>query len=81
MRPSVRWLEETYHDRIDFHYLNFDNPANAALIERFRVNAVPTVVLLDESGELVQEYVGYMSQEELITIVEALLESSAASSP
>ena len=81
MRPSVRWLEETYHDRVDFHYLNFDNLANAALIERYRITAVPTVVLLDADGNLVQKYVGYMNKEQLIDIVEALLAQHANRSP
>ncbi len=81
MRPSVRWLEEAYHDRVDFHYLNFDDPGNAALIEQYHVSAVPTVVLLDANGELVQEYVGYMDKQDLIEIVEALLEQHAAQSP
>ena len=81
MRPSVRWLEEAYHDRVDFHYLNFDNPANAALIERYHVTAVPTVVLLDTNGNVVQKYVGYMDKETLIAIVEALLAQHANPSP
>ncbi len=76
MRPSVRWLEENYHDRVDFHWLNFDNLSNAALIERYRVTAVPTVVLLDADGRLVQKYVGYMNKAQLIQIVEALLARS-----
>ena len=76
MRPSVRWLEENYHDRVDFHWLNFDNLSNAALIERYRVTAVPTVVLLDADGRLVQTYVGYMNKAQLIQIVEALLARS-----
>ena len=76
MRPSVRWLEEYYHDRIDFHYLNFDDLGNAALIERYRITAVPTVVLLDADGNLVRKYVGYMNKEQLIQIVEGLLAQS-----
>ncbi len=78
MRPSVRWLEEAYHDRVDFHDLNFDNAANAALIERFRITGVPTVVLLDAQGNFVGKYVGYLSKEELIAVVEALLAQEAS---
>ena len=81
MRPSVRWLEENYHDRIDFHWLNFDDPGNAALIEQYRVTGVPTVVLLDADGNLVQKYVGYMDKEQLIQIVEDLLARHAAAGP
>ena len=81
MRPSVRWLEENYHDRIDFHYLNFDDLGNAALIEKYRITGVPTVILLDADGNLVQKYVGYMTQDQLVQIVEALLAQQAAPSP
>ncbi len=80
MRPSVRWLEEEYGDRVDFQRLNFDDLSNAALIEQYHINAVPTVVVLDANGHLVHKYVGGMSKEQLITIVENLLTQQAAPS-
>ncbi len=73
MRPSVRRLEETYHDRVDFHILNVDRLATAPLAATYNVSGIPMIVLLDAQGEVFQRYLGYMSEAELIAAVEALL--------
>ncbi len=73
MRPSVRWLEETYQDQIDFHILNIDHASNSQLIRTFQVSGIPMIVLLNPDGKLVQRLTGYQTQDELIDAVEALI--------
>lgn len=73
MRPSVRRLEATYGDRLDFHILNIDHLSTQALAARYRIRGIPTIVLLDTRGRLVDVMLGYRTEEELIAAVEALL--------
>jgi thioredoxin-like negative regulator of GroEL len=74
MRSSVRRLEETYADRVDFHILNVDLIATRELAQQYRVSAIPMIVLLDADGNLVQQFIGFQSEEQLIAAVEALLQ-------
>ena len=77
MRPSVRRLQETYQDRIDFHILNIDDYANAPLVARYRVSSIPMIVMLDAAGEIFQIQLGYRTEDQLINAAEALLENHA----
>ncbi len=73
MRPSVRRLEETYKDRVDFHVLNIDYLSNRDLANKYRAVGIPMIVLLDSEGDIFQTLFGYQTEEDLIAAVEALL--------
>lgn len=75
MRPSVRRLEETYSDRVDFHILNVDHPSTTPLANQYHVTGIPMIVLLDANGATVDTMLGYQSEETLIAAVEQLLDS------
>jgi thioredoxin-related protein len=77
MRPSVRRLEETYSDRVDFHTLNVDNYSTTPLANQYQVIGIPMIVLLDADGEIFETYLGYMDEDALIAAVEALLDDHA----
>lgn len=74
MRPSVRRIEETYQDRVDFHILNVDHPSTTPLATRYRIPGIPTLVLLDSHGDVFEMAVGYLTEEDLIAAVERLLQ-------
>jgi thioredoxin-related protein len=73
MAPSVRRVEALYQDRVDFHILNVDRPMTTPLRREFQVPGVPTIVLLDAEGEVFRKIVGYQTEEQLVTAIEALL--------
>lgn len=75
MRPSVRRLEARFEGQVDFHILNVDLISTRDLAIQYQVSAIPKIVLLDAEGNLVQEMVGFQSEETLIAAVEALLEA------
>lgn len=77
MRPSVRRLEETYSDRVDFHILNTDSYSTTPLANQYQVIGIPMIVLLDANGDIFETYLGYMEEDELIAAVEALLADHA----
>ena len=74
MRPSVRRIEETYQDRVDFHILNTDNYSTTPLADQYRVIGIPTIILLDANGDVFERYLGYLTEDELTAAVEALLQ-------
>lgn len=75
MRPSVRRLEERFAGQVDFHILNIDLLSNRDLAMQYQVSAIPNIVLLDTEGNLVQQMVGFQSEETLIASLERLVEA------
>lgn len=73
MRSSVRRLEETYQDRIDFHILNVDQRSTFDLAAKYQVRGIPMIVLLDAHGDVYKTLFGYQTESQLTTAVEALL--------
>ncbi|GAB4575483.1 MAG: hypothetical protein Kow0077_27230 [Anaerolineae bacterium] len=73
MRPSVRRLEAAFADQVDFHILNVDLLSTRDLAMRYQVSSIPNIVLLDGEGNLVQQMVGYQTEEALFEAVERLI--------
>ncbi len=73
MRPSVRRLEEVYSGRVDFHILNVDLISTRNLALQYGVSAIPHIVLLDADGAVVQELLGFQSEDRLQAALERLI--------
>ncbi len=66
-------LEQKYGDKIDFAYLDIEDPRNDGFKQQFGFRVQPQILLLDAEGKIAQQWVGLVSQEDL----EAALESAA----
>ena len=74
MAPVVHGLEQIYANQVDFAYLDIEDPRNDEFKRRVGFRVQPHIFLLDGSGEIVQQWVGLVSGEEL----EAALQAVAA---
>ena len=63
MAPKVSVLKEEYEKDINFVFLNVDNQKWNKYIQRFEVNGIPQVNLLDRKGNIISTFIG--KQEEL----------------
>ena len=63
MAPKVSVLKEEYEKDINFVFLNVDNQKWNNYIQRFEVNGIPQVNLLDRKGNIISTFIG--KQEEL----------------
>ena len=66
-------LEVEYFDRINFIYLDVDDPANANFKEQFGFRYQPQMILLDGEGQVVQQWIGPIPKEEFVNAFEAIL--------
>jgi hypothetical protein len=64
MAPMVHGLEAQYAGKINFIYLDIDDPANQAVKREFGFNYQPEFYLLDGQGDVLQKWVGSVSQEQ-----------------
>lgn len=58
MRPIVSQLKPQYQARIDFREIDREDPANAAMVAKYGINAQPIFVFLDRQGNLSGEIIG-----------------------
>jgi thiol-disulfide isomerase/thioredoxin len=65
--PTVHALEAEYEGRIDFVYLDIDDPACASFKATLEYETQPYLVLVDETGAVVKRWQGLVDREELVT--------------
>lgn len=61
MAPVVKRMEEKYGDKLEFRKVDIDKEPELA--EKYRVDAVPTFVILSPSGEEIDRMVGASDEE------------------
>ena len=65
MAPVVHGLEAEYSDRMNFVYLDVDDPNTQELQSALGRRAQPEFYLLDADGNLIQQWFGTVSKEAL----------------
>ena len=58
MAPQVSALKDEYEKDINFVFLNVDNQKWGNYIQKFSVNGIPQVNLLDKKGNLISTFIG-----------------------
>jgi thioredoxin-related protein len=64
MAPMVHGLEAQYYGRIRFTYLDADDANTREFQRTLGFNYQPEFYLLDGQGNLLQKWVGFVSQEQ-----------------
>ncbi len=62
MAPIVHGLEAEYSDRMDFAYLDIDNPANDEFERQLGFRVQPQFFLLDAQGNVIQQWLGRVDE-------------------
>lgn len=71
MAPIVHGLEAEYDDRMNFVYLDIDDPANDPFKEALLYRLQPHIFLLDENGKIIQQWLGYVKEQDLRAAINA----------
>lgn len=69
MAPKVAALKDDYEKDVNFVFLNVDNQKWGKYIDKFNVNGIPQINLLDDGGNLQATFIGRQEEK---TIKEAL---------
>lgn len=73
MAPLVHGLEEQYGSQVRFIYLDIDDPANKPFKEELRYRYQPHFFLIDNEGNILDQWVGYVSVGDFIGSLEYAL--------
>jgi thioredoxin-like negative regulator of GroEL len=71
MAPIVHGLEAEYSGQIKFVYLDIDDPANTDFERQLGFRVQPQFFLLDENGEIIQQWLGRVSADDFKAAFEA----------
>jgi thioredoxin-related protein len=64
MAPMVHGLEAQYFGKIDFFYLDADDPATREYQQKFGFQYQPYFILLDGNGKEVKRWAGAVGKDE-----------------
>ena len=64
-------LEVEYYGKINFVYLDIDDPANDEFKRQLNFRVQPHIVLLDPEGQVVNQWVGRIGREDLTTVFDS----------
>jgi hypothetical protein len=73
MAPIVHGLEDLYQDRINFVYLDIDDPATEEFKRHFGYRYQPEYYLLGPDGEVLYTWFGFVPPEAFMTAFEQTL--------
>ena len=73
MAPIVHGLESEFHNQINFIYLDIDDPANADVLSLLGFRYQPHFFLLDGEGNIIQQWLGPVSEEEFQNAFDGIL--------
>lgn len=65
MAPVVHGLEAEYAGKVDFVYLNIDDPATTRFKEQLGYIYQPHLFLLDGQGTILQQWIGFTTGTDL----------------
>jgi hypothetical protein len=71
MAPIVHGLEAEYSDRMIFTYLDIDDPATEDFKSQLSYQVQPHFILLDADGNVLQQWVGRVTEGEFMAAFEA----------
>ncbi len=63
--PVIDSAKAKYEGKIDFQYVDVDDPANKILVDRFAVTNLPTTIYLDKDGDEVGEMIGFVGKDKV----------------
>ncbi len=52
LAPLLEEVEKQYKDKVEFERYDAEAPANKALVEKYKVEAYPTVIFIDQNGKV-----------------------------
>jgi len=74
MAPEVTELKKEFDDKINFVFLNVDNPKWDKFIKQFKVNGIPQINIIDSNSNLLATLTGFQEETTLEQSLNYLIE-------
>ena len=74
MAPEVAELKKDFDDKINFVFLNVDNPKWDKFIKQFKVNGIPQINIFDSNSNLQETFTGLQEEKNLKSSLNNIIE-------
>ena len=74
MAPEVAELKKDFDDKINFVFLNVDNPKWDKFIKEFKVNGIPQINIIDANANLLVTLTGFQEENTIEQSLKYLIE-------
>ena len=74
MAPEVAELKKDFDDKINFVFLNVDNPKWYKFIKEFKVNGIPQINIIDANANLLATLTGFQEENTIEQSLKYLIE-------
>ena len=74
MAPEVAELKKDFDDKINFVFLNVDNPKWDKFINEFKVNGIPQINIIDANANLLATLTGFQEENNIEQSLKYLIE-------
>lgn len=81
LQAAIDRVRTEWGDKVEFVWVDVDDPKNETLLDQYDVSPVPTVVFLDEEGNMVSFLVGYGGEDALNRHLRTLTSGSKLPGP
>jgi len=78
LKPIVDRIEKKYQGKVIFENIEYDNPQNRGIIKKYKVSMNPTILIVNAQGQIRQQYVGSVDEEELDSVVQSFIPTPGA---
>ena len=75
MAPEVTELKKDFDEKVNFVFLNVDNPKWDKFIKQFKVNGIPQINIIDSNSNLLATFTGFQEEKTLKESINYLIES------
>ncbi len=65
--------DEYYQQYLDTYYYDTDRSSSTEMANQYRVSGLPTMIILDSSGQVARRLVGFTSEAQLRSAIETTL--------
>ncbi len=66
-------VAEKYKGKVDFQHIDADDEKNKALVDKYKVMSLPTIVFVDKTGKTVDTKNKVLTEAELIQQTDSLI--------
>lgn len=73
LAPVLEELEKQYKDKVEFERYDAEAPANKALVEKYKIEAYPTVIFIDKSGKVQDVMKGFAGKDPIVERIDSML--------
>lgn len=71
--PIFDKVAESYKGKADFQHIDADDEKNKALVDKYKVMSLPTIVFVDKAGKTVATKNKVMTEAELVQQMDSLI--------